>query len=100
MHNCAYHYHMKIEYDPEKALINPLNHEGVTFEEAKPVLLDPYALTREDIDANGEQRFITLGMGAKERILIVVWTLRDDSVRIISAWKANQPQRRRYERLF
>ena len=91
---------MKIEYDPEKALINPLNHEGVTFEEAKPVLLDPYALTREDIDANGEQRFITLGMGAKERILIVVWTLRDDSVRIISAWKANQPQRRRYEQLF
>lgn len=91
---------MKIEFDLEKAAANPLNHEGVTFDEAKQVLLDPYALTREDTDANGENRFITLGMGAKQRILIVVWTLRDDTVRLISAWKANQPQRRRYEQQF
>ncbi len=85
---------------PDKAAANPLNHDGVTFDEAKPVLLDPYALTREDIDVNGEQRFVTLGMGAKNRILIVVWTLRADCVRLISAWKANQPQRRRYEQQF
>lgn len=91
---------MKIEFDPEKATLNPLNHEGVTFEEAKLVLLDPYALTREDTDVNGETRFVTLGMGAKQRILIVVWTLRDECVRLISAWKANQPQRRRYEQQF
>jgi uncharacterized DUF497 family protein len=91
---------MKIEYDPDKAAANPLNHDGVTFDEAKAVLLDPYSLTREDIDVNGEQRFVTLGMGAKNRILIVVWTLRADCVRLISAWKANQPQRRRYEQQF
>jgi len=91
---------MKIEFDLEKAAANPLNHEGVTFDEAKQVLLDPYALTREDTDAKGENRFITLGMGAKQRILIVVWTLRGDTVRLISAWKANQPQRRRYEQQF
>jgi len=91
---------MKIEYDLDKAAINPLNHDGVTFDEAKPVLFDPYALTREDVDADGEQRFVTLGMGAKGRILIVVWTQRGDCVRLISAWKANQPQRRRYEQQF
>ncbi|MDS4022331.1 MAG: BrnT family toxin [Candidatus Competibacter sp.] len=91
---------MEIEFDPEKAAVNPLNHEGVTFDEAKPVLLDPYALTHEDTDSQIEQRFVTLGMGAKGRILIVVWTLRGDSVRLISAWKANQPQRRRYEQQF
>lgn len=91
---------MKIEFDPEKATANPLNHDGVTFDEAKAVLLDPYALTREDSHANNEQRFITLGMGAKNRILVVVWTLRDDTVRLISAWKANQPQRKRYEQQF
>ena len=77
-----------------------MNHEGVTFDEAKAVLLDPYALSREDSEANNEQRFITLGMGAKNRILIVVWTLRDETVRLISAWKANQPQRRHYEQQF
>jgi uncharacterized DUF497 family protein len=38
---------MEIEFDPEKAAANPLNHEGVTFEEASVVLLDPYVLTRE-----------------------------------------------------
>ena len=91
---------MKIEFDPDKAAANPLNHEGVTFDEAKAVLLDPYALTREDSEANNEQRFITLRMGAKNRILIVVWTLRDETVRLISAWKANQPQRRHYEQQF
>jgi uncharacterized DUF497 family protein len=91
---------MDIEFDPEKAAANPFNHDGVTFEEAKVVLLDPCALTHEDSDSQVEQRFITLGMGAKSRVLIVVWTLRGDTVRLISAWKANQPQRRRYEQQF
>jgi len=91
---------MKIEFDPDKALLNPLNHEGVTFDEAKPVLFDPYALTREDADAQGETRFVTLGMGSKGRILLVVWTLRGDNPRLISAWKANQNQRRYYEKQF
>ena len=91
---------MEIEFDSKKAEKNPINHEGVTFEEAKPALLDPYALTKEDADAKNEQRFVSLGMGAKGRILVVVWTLRGESIRLISAWKANQAQRRRYEEQF
>lgn len=91
---------MKIIWDSEKAAANPKNHDGVTFEEARHVLLDPYALTREDSDSKNEQRFITLGMGGKNRILIVVYTYRDETIRIISAWKASEPQRRRYENQF
>uniref|UniRef100_E6QXH8 Protein containing DUF497 n=1 Tax=mine drainage metagenome TaxID=410659 RepID=E6QXH8_9ZZZZ len=91
---------MDFEFDPEKAAANPINHEGVTFEEAKAVLLDPYALTQEDSDAGGEQRFVSLGMGSKGRILLAVWTLRSERIRIISAWKANQLQRRHYEQQF
>ncbi|WP_430755113.1 BrnT family toxin [Magnetovirga frankeli] len=56
---------MEIEFDPEKARANPINHEGVTIEEARLVLLDPYALTREDRDTKGEIRFVSLGMGGK-----------------------------------
>lgn len=100
MYICAYNKGMEIEYDPGKEALNPLNHEGVTFTEAKAVLLDPYALTREDADSTGEQRFVTLGMGGHGRILVVVWTLRGERIRLISAWKANQPQRRRYEQQF
>lgn len=91
---------MEIEFDPEKAATNPLNHEGVTFTEAKAVLLDPYALTHEDQDSQDEPRFVTLGMGAKGRILVVVWTLRGEIPRLISAWKANQPQKKHYEQQF
>jgi uncharacterized DUF497 family protein len=90
---------MEIEFDPAKAVINPINHEGVTFEEATPALLDPFALTHEDT-GHDEQRFVTLGMGGKGRLLIVVWTLREDAIRIISAWKAVKPQRKRYENQF
>ena len=59
--------HMEIEFDPDKAAANPINHAGVTFEEAKHVLLDPYALTREDTDSLGETRFVSLGIGGNEQ---------------------------------
>jgi hypothetical protein len=64
-HNCTYNQPVKIGFDPDKAAANPLNHEGVTFDEAHAVLLYPYALTRENGDADNEHRFITMGMGAK-----------------------------------
>jgi hypothetical protein len=59
---------MKIIWDPIKASSNSRTHGGVTFEEAQGVLLDPFALTREDDDAEGEQRFVSPGMGGKDRI--------------------------------
>ena len=62
--------------------------------------LTRYALTREDTDSSGEARFVTLGMGEKNRILVVIWTMRIEIPRLISAWKANQPQRRTYEQQF
>lgn len=91
---------MKITWDSKKASVNPRNHDGVTFQEAQHVLVDPFALTREDHDAEGEQRFVTLGMGGKGRILVAVYSYDGDTLRLISAWKANEQQRRRYEGQF
>jgi len=91
---------MKIVWDRDKASANRKKHKGVTFEEAKEVLYDPFALTREDYDASGEQRFVTLGIGGKGRVLVVAYTYREEAIRLISAWKANEPQRRRYEKQF
>jgi uncharacterized DUF497 family protein len=91
---------MKIIWDSKKAASNPKIHDGVTFDEAQHVLLDPFALTREDSDSENEQRFVTLRIGSKTRILMVVYTYREVIIRIISAWKANEPQRRRYESQF
>ena len=60
---------------------------------------DDFALTREDPDAMGEQRFVTLGMSATGALLVVVYTHREpDIYRLISSWKANKPQRKQYEK--
>lgn len=62
------------------------------------MLQDDHALTREDPDSVGEQRFVSLGMSAEGVLLVVVYTHREPDVyRIISAWKANKRQREHYE---
>ena len=76
-----------------------LREHGVSFAEAATVLTDDYALTREDPDAVGEQRFVALGRSATGLLLVVVYTHREpDAYRLISAWKANKPQRTIYEK--
>lgn len=87
-----------IEWDPDKATANLRAHR-VAFSEAATVLTDDHALTREDSDSIGEQRFVTLGMSATGQLLVVVYTHREpDRYRLISAWKANKPQRTAYEK--
>ena len=89
---------VNIAWDPDKARENVSEH-GVTFSEAATVLLDDYALTREDRDSTGEQRFASLGMSATGAVLVLIFTHREpDIYRIISAWKANKPQRKQYEK--
>lgn len=95
---CPYICTVELHWDPRKAADN-LRAHGVSFAEAGTVLTDDHALTREDPDALGEQRFVTLGMSATGTMLVVVYTHREpDLYRIISAWKANKPQRKHYEK--
>ena len=58
---------MVFEFDPAKAHSNLRKH-GVGFAHAEQVLLDVLAVTVEDPDAVGEQRFLTLGMDALGRV--------------------------------
>jgi uncharacterized protein len=86
------------EWDPAKALANVRTHR-VRFSEAVTVLEDELALTREDADAPGEQRFVTLGVSSSGRLLVVVYTYREpDSIRLIAAWKAHRKQEIEYEK--
>ena len=52
---------MRYEWDPAKAAAN-LEAHRVSLSEAATVLSDAFALTREDPQAAGEQRFVTLGL--------------------------------------
>ncbi len=87
---------MEIEFDPTKAEKNLTKH-GVSFEEAASALLDPMALGFEDLDAEGEPRWILLCMSSQARLLIVVYTLRDsERIRLISARKATRNEAKQY----
>ena len=92
----VYAYSVDVLWDPEKARVNLKKH-GVRFSDAETVLFDPNALTREDMESGGEQRFVTVGMDAPGRILIVVYTYRGEDIRLISARSANRRERMQYE---
>jgi uncharacterized DUF497 family protein len=61
------------------------------------VLFDQLALTREDKDAEGEQKFLTIGVNATGRLLVVVFTCRGEEIRLISARPATAKEREYYE---
>jgi uncharacterized DUF497 family protein len=89
---------MTIVWDQEKAASNLKKH-GIVFSDAVGVLENENALTIED-EHPDENRFITLGMDAFGRILVVVYTYRGDTIRIISARKATAREKKDYsERL-
>ena len=84
------------EWDPQKATANLAKH-GVDFSDAVEVLFDEMAITIPDDDSEGEERFVTMGADALNRVLVVVYTWRWDDIRIISARKAVGKERRQYE---
>jgi uncharacterized DUF497 family protein len=91
MHNGG----VDVEFDPAKARANLRKHR-VSFADAEQALRDPQAVTIEDPDAEGEQRFVTLGADSLGRILVVVYAFRGDRVRLISARKASKGEARQY----
>jgi uncharacterized DUF497 family protein len=83
------------QWDAEKAAANLKKHR-VDFADAETALHDEMGLTRPDEDPGGE-RFVTLGMDALGRLLVVVYEWRDDDVRLISARRATRAEHRQYE---
>ena len=87
---------MKITWDPAKAKSNRLKHR-VLFSEIEPVFYDPNAITIKDVDSESEARFITVGLDSLRRVIVVVYTYRDASIRLISARKATKAEQITYE---
>ncbi|OQW90405.1 MAG: hypothetical protein BWK79_20000 [Beggiatoa sp. IS2] len=89
---------MNFEWDKNKNIINQKKH-GVSFEEAKTVFADELARLIPDPDhSEGEERFILMGMSTQFRILVVCHCERRlDTIRIISARKADKFEQEQYE---
>ena len=84
------------EWSGTKAEANRRKH-GVTFEEALTVFRDPLSRTIPDPDhSESEQRFVTLGLSTRHRLIAVVHTDREDRVRLISARRATRNEQRNY----
>jgi uncharacterized protein len=89
---------MKITYDPDKRDWT-LTRRGLDFEWCSTVFDDVHLTVEDTRDDYGEPRFISIGQWDK-RMVIVVWTPRSGSRRIISMRKANDREQKAYAHLF
>ena len=88
---------MTFDWDPTKARLNLWKHR-VSFEEASTTLLDPFSKTDLDPDHSlNENRFITIGLSARQRLLVVSYTGSVEVIRLISARLATRNEREIYE---
>jgi uncharacterized DUF497 family protein len=86
----------RFEWDDEKAKTNLKKH-GVDFEEASTIFDDPLFITFLDEEhSTNEERYITIGLSSKQRLLMVAHTERKNSIRIISARKATKNEEKFY----
>lgn len=100
----VYNYYMKLlfEWDATKATENLRKH-GISFEEAKTIFNDPLLVTFPDEEhSEHEDRSISIGLSAKNKMLLVVHTEREETadfvlIRIISSRKATKVERKTYE---
>jgi uncharacterized protein len=83
------------EWDDRKAAINLRRHK-ISFQAARGVFNDAFALIEHDVSEEyGEDRFLAIGM-VEGLLITVVYTERDERIRIISARKANSHEQRKY----
>ena len=86
---------MAYQWDKNKAAINLRKH-GIDFADAVAVFSDDLAISTSD-ERFEEERFITIGLDALNRLLVVIYTWRGEEIRIISARFATRQERRQYK---
>jgi len=84
------------EWDSLKATTNLRKH-GITFELACETFFDPFVHYLEDEVVDGELRESILGLSANWQLLYVVYVMRDETIRIVSARLVTNVEREAYE---
>jgi uncharacterized DUF497 family protein len=88
---------VEFEWDANKAALN-LSKHGVSFAEAMTVFGDPFeAMITDPVHSGAELRFVSIGISAASRLLVVAYTERERRIRIISAREPTPRERRQYE---
>ena len=91
---------MKLEFEWNKAKTRAnFQRHGVSFDLAKTVFNDPFAIERlDDREEHGEERFVIVGAAEGKALLFVAYTEREERIRIISARRATQSEQDDYFR--
>lgn len=88
---------MDFEWDKSKAAAN-LSKHNVSFEEAKTVFKDPlYVDFYDPVHSDNEERYLIVGQSNQDRLLIVSYTERGSSIRLISARVVTRSEKEAYE---
>ena len=88
---------LRLLWDPRKAGSNEQKH-GVGFQEVTTVFDDPLSVTIPDLAHSvDEERFLLAGLSIRRRLLVLAQSQRGESIRIISAGRANRRERRIYD---
>jgi len=89
----------EFEWDDDKAVSNLKKHK-VSFDEGATVFNDPLVANIPDPDnSEDEERFIAIGISVGGSLLVVVFTMRNERMRIITCRKATKTERKTYENL-
>ena len=89
---------LRFEWHDRKAVANRRKH-GIAFEEASTVFGDSFSITIYDpVHSIAEERFITIGMSNRNRLIVTVHTDRNNTIRIISARRAAGQEIKQYKR--
>ena len=86
---------MNFEWDEAKRRANLAKHR-VEFADAATAFEDDNTITLPDEESDAEDRFVMMAMDALGRILVIVYTWRGDTIRLISARKATPRERKNY----
>jgi len=85
---------MEFEWNFKKNNLNIKKH-GINFSDAVTVLYDEFALTIDEAHES-EERFITIGHDGYARLLVVVYCIREEKIRIISARKSTKKEMEKF----
>lgn len=88
---------MNFERHRQKSLKNQAKHK-ISFDEAETIFDDPcFIVLADDTHSFDELRYLIIGESVQRRVLLVAYTERGDSTRIISAREATPREREYYE---
>src|SRR3989338_6833606 len=87
------------EFDWDKGNIGKNKKHGVEDKEAEESFFDEYKVIYKDVlHSKNEDRFILIVKSKLRRLLYIVFTLRNNKIRIISARKINKKEGSLYEK--